>query len=105
MKPGDVKSNTHINSSKEINDRDPKSKIGDIVRVSKYKNIFTKSFVPNWSEEVFAINKVKNTVPWTYVISDLTGEEIVGTFCEKELQKKKKLQLKSNKEKRQQTIC
>ena len=88
MKPGDVKSNTHINSSKEINDRDPKSKIGDIVRVSKYKNIFTKSFVPNWSEEVFAINKVKNTVPWTYVISDLTGEEIVGTFCEKELQKK-----------------
>ena len=89
MKPGDVKSNTHINSSKEINDRDPKSKIGDIVRVSKYKNIFTKSFVPNWSEEVFAINKVKNTVPWTYVISDLTGEEIVGTFCEKELQKKK----------------
>ena len=105
MKPGDVKSNTHINSSKEINDRDPKSKIGDIVRVSKYKNIFTKSFVPNWSEEVFAINKVKNTVPWTYVISDLTGEEIVGTFCEKELQKKKNLQLKSNKEKRQQTIC
>ena len=89
MKPGDVKSNIHINSSKEINDRDPKSKIGDIVRVSKYKNIFTKSFVPNWSEEVFAINKVKNTVPWTYVISDLTGEEIVGTFCEKELQKKK----------------
>ena len=89
MKPGDVKSNTHINSSKKINDRDPKSKIGDIVRVSKYKNIFTKSFVPNWSEEVFAINKVKNTVPWTYVISDLTGEEIVGTFCEKELQKKK----------------
>ena len=90
MKPADVKSNTHITSSKEINDRDPKSKIGDIVRVSKYKNIFTKSFVPNWSEEIFAINKVKNTVPWTYVISDLKGEGIVGRFCEKELQKKKK---------------
>ena len=103
MKPGDVKSNAHINSTKEINDRDPKSKIGDIVRVSKYKNIFTKSFVPNWSEEIFAINKVKNTVPWTYVISYLKGEEIVETFCEKELQKKKKkhLELKSNKEKRQ----
>ena len=97
MKPGDVKSNTHINSSKEINDRDPKSKIGDIVRVSKYKNIFTKSFVPNWSEEVFATNKVKNTVPWKYVISVLKGEEIVGTFCEKELQKKKKKEFRVEK--------
>ena len=63
MKPADVKSSTHINSSKEINNRDPKSKIDDIVGVSKYKNIFTKSFIPNWPKEVFAINKVKSTVP------------------------------------------
>ena len=50
MKPVDVKSNTYINSSKEINDEDPKFKIGDIVRISKYKNNFTKGYVPNCSE-------------------------------------------------------
>ena len=87
MKPADVKSNTYIESSKEINNKDPKFKIGDIVRISKYKNIFAKGYVPNWSEEVFVIKKVKNTVPWTYVISDLKGEEIVGSFNEKKLQK------------------
>ena len=43
--------------------------------------------MPNWSEESFVIKNVKNTVPWTYVINDLNVEEIVGTFCEKELQK------------------
>ena len=87
MTPVDVKSNTYINSRKEINDKDPKFKIGDIVRISKYENIFAKEYVPNWSEEVFVITKVKNTVLWTYVISDLKGEEIVGMFYEKELQK------------------
>ena len=71
MKPVDVKSNTYIDSSKEINDKDPKFKIGDIVRISKYKNIFAKSYVSNCSEEDFEIKKVKNTVPWTYVITDL----------------------------------
>ena len=86
MKPDDVKSSLYIDSSKEINDKDPKFKVGDIVRISKYKTIFAKGYVPNWSEEVFVIKKVKNTVPWTYVISDLKGEETVGTFYEKELQ-------------------
>ena len=56
------------------------------MRISKYKNIFAKGYTPNWSEEVFVIKKVKNTVPWTYVINDLSGEEIMGTFYEKELQ-------------------
>ena len=83
----DVKSSTYIDSSKEINNKDPKFKIGDIVRILKYKNIFAKGYVPNCSEDVFVITKVKNTVLWTYVISDLKGEEIVGTFYEKELQK------------------
>ena len=87
MKLFDVKPSTYIGSSKEINNEDPKFKIGDIVRISKYKNIFAKGYVPNWSAEVFVIEKVKNTVSWTYVISDLQGEEIVGTFYEKELQK------------------
>ena len=92
VKPVDVKDNTYIDSaqlhsSKEVNDKDPKFKVGDHVRISKYKNIFAKGYTPNWSEEVFVIKKVKNTVPWTYVINDLNGEEIIGTFYEKELQK------------------
>ena len=65
VKPIDVKSNTYINSGKEINDEHHKFIIGGIVRISKYKNIFAKGYVPNWSEEVFVITKVKNTVPWT----------------------------------------
>ena len=85
MKPIDLKDNTYIDTAKEINNKDPKFKVGDRVRISKYKNIFAKGYTPNWSEEVFVkkitnINKNKNTVPWTYVINDLNGEEIVGTF-------------------------
>ena len=57
------------------------------MRILKYKNIFAKGYTPNWSEEVFVIKKIKNKVPWTYVIDDLNGEEITGTFYEKELQK------------------
>ena len=87
MKLIDVKDNTYINTDKEINNKDSKFKVGDRIRISKYKNIFAKDFTPDWSEEVFAIKKVKNTAPWTYVINDLNGEEIIGTFYEKELQK------------------
>ena len=65
----------------------PKFKVGDHIRISKYKNIFGKGYAPNWSEEVFVISKIKNTVPWTYVINDLSGEKITGSFYEKELQK------------------
>ena len=87
MKPIGVKDNTYINTNKEINNKDPKFKVGDHVRISKYKNIFAKGYMPNGSEEVFVIKKVKDTVLWTYVINDLNGEEIIGTFYEKELQK------------------
>ena len=62
MKPVDVKSNTYIDFNKETNIKDPKFNIGDIIRISKYKNIFAKGYTPNWSEEVFVIKKVKNTV-------------------------------------------
>ena len=87
MKPIDVKDNTYINSDKETNDKDPKFKVGDRVRISKNKNIFAKGYTPNWSEEIFVIKKCKNIVAWTYVIKDLNSEEIIGTFYEKELQK------------------
>ena len=87
MKPIDVKDDTYIDFEKEVNDKDPKCKVGDHVRISKYKNIFAKGYTSNWSEEGFVIKKVKNKVPWTYLINDLNGEKIIGTFYEKELQK------------------
>ena len=83
----DLKDNTYINIGKEVNDKDPKFKVGDPVRVSKYKKVFAKGYTPNWFEEIFVIGEIKNTVPWTYVINDINGEEIIGTFYEKELQK------------------
>ena len=57
MKPVDVKSNTYIDYSKEINVKNPKFEIGDIVRISKYKNIFLKGYTPNWFVEAFVIEK------------------------------------------------
>ena len=78
MKLVDVKSSTYIDSSKENSNKDPKFKICDNVRVPKYKNIFANVYTPNWSEEVFVIKNITNTVP--YVINDLNGEENVGTF-------------------------
>ena len=86
MKPVDVKDNTYIGFKKEVNDKNPKFKVGDHVGISKYKNIFAKGYLPNWSEEMFIIKKIKNTVPWTYVLYDLNDEEIIGTFYENELQ-------------------
>ena len=97
MKPGDVKGYTYIDFKKEVNDEDPKFKVSDHVGISKYKNIFAKGSTPNWSEEVFVIKKVKNTIPWTYVINDLNGEEIIGTFYEKELQKTNQQEFKIEK--------
>ena len=82
-----VKVNAYFDSSKEVNDKDPRFKVRDHVKISKYKNIFAKVYTPNWSQEVFVIKEVKNTVSWTYVIDNLNGEKISGTFYEKELQK------------------
>ena len=76
MRPVDVKDNAYTDSGKEVNDKDPKFEVGDHVKISKYKNIFAKGYTPNWSEEVFVIKKVKNTVPWTYDINYLNGKEI-----------------------------
>ena len=85
MKPVDVKDNTYTDFKKEVNDEDPKFKVGDHVRISKYKNIFAKGYMRNWSGEIFIIEKIKNTVPWTCVLNDLNGKEIIGTFYENEL--------------------
>ena len=81
-----VTSDSYAEYSEDSNEKDPKYKVGDRVRISKSKNIFAKWYTQNWCEDVFITSKIKNTVPWTYVISDLNGEPIAGNFYEKELQ-------------------
>ena len=86
MKPIDVTDDSYAEYNEDFNKKDPKFKVGDHVRISKYKNIFAKGYTPNWSEEVFVINKIKNTATWTCVINDLNGEGSIGSFYEKEFQ-------------------
>ena len=83
MKPIVATDNSYAQYNEDFNRKDPKFKVCDSVRISKYKNLFAKGCAPNWSEEIFVVSKIKNTVPWTYVASDLNGEEITGSFCEK----------------------
>ena len=91
MKPIDVKDNTYIDFGKEVNDRDPKFKVGDHVRISKYKNIFAKGYTPNWSEEIFVIKEIKNKVLCTIVINDLNKkhslEHSMKTSCKGQTKK------------------
>ena len=87
MKLVDVKDNPCTDFKKDINDKNPEFKDGDHLRNSKYKNIFAKVYTPNSSKKVFVVSKIKNTIPWTYVINDLNGEEIIRKFYEKKLQK------------------
>ena len=83
MKPIDVTWDFYAESNEDSNEKDPKLKVGDDVRISKYKNISAKGYTQNWSEEAFVVSKIKNTVPWTYVISDINGKPITGSFYEK----------------------
>ena len=85
MKPIDITNDSYAEYNENPNKKDPKFKVGVYVRISKYKNIFAKVYTPNWSEEIFVISKIKNTVLWTYLINDLNGEEIIWSFYEKEL--------------------
>ena len=87
MKPIDVTDDSYAEYNEDFNKKDPKFKFGDHVRISKYKSIFAKGYTPNWSEELFVISKIKNTVSWTYAISDLHCEEITGSFYEKNCKK------------------
>ena len=86
MKPVDLKSKTYINFNKENDYKNPKFEVVDYVRTAKYKNIFAEGYVPNGSEE-FLLLKVKSTVPWTYLIENLNGEKIIGTFTKKSYKK------------------
>ena len=87
MKPIEYTSDSYTEYNEDSNEKNPKFKVGNRVRISKYKNIFAKGYTQNWSEDVFIISKIKNTVLWTYVISDLNGEPIIESFYQKELRK------------------
>ena len=86
MKPIDVRDNKRV-YIEEHNEKNSRFKVGDRVRISKFKNIFAKGYTPNWSREIFIVNKIKDTVPYTYNLNDLDYEEIIGSFYDKELQK------------------
>ena len=89
MKPKDVKNGNNRVYIDEYNRKDNRINIGHRVRMSKFKNIFAKEHTPDWSIEIFVINKINDTVPWTYSLKDLNGEEIIGSFYDRELQKTK----------------
>ena len=88
MKPIDVRDNTRVYID-EYNEKRSRSKVGDRVRISKFKNIFAKGYTPNWSKELFIVDKINDTVPYTYNLKDLNDEEIIGSFYDQELQKTK----------------
>ena len=87
MKSIDVKHNNKRVYIDEHNEKDSRFKVGDRVRISKFKNIFAKGYTPNWSTEIFIVDKINNTMPYTYNIKSLNGEEIIGSFYDRELQK------------------
>ena len=98
MKPKDIKDDTTKSSAiarnktvyiDEYNKKSARFNVGDRVRISKFKNIFAKGYTPNWSREIFVINKINDTVPYTYNLKDLNGEEFIGSFYDRELQKTK----------------
>ena len=97
MKPKDIENDSSAEYNEESNEQSLKFKVGDDVRISKYKDIFAKGYTSNWSEEIeLLLKKIKNTVPWTYKMNDLNGEEIVGSFMKKSCRRliKKNLGLK-----------
>ena len=87
IKPIDVGENNKRVYIDEHNEKDSRFKVGDRVRISRYKNIFAKGYTPNWSKEIFIVDKINDTVPYTYNLKDLNDEEIIGSFFDKELQK------------------
>ena len=89
MKPIDVKNDNKSVYIDEHNKKDSRFKVGDRVRISKFKNIFAKGYTPKWSTEIFIVDKINDAVPYTYNLKDLNDEEIIGSFYDRELQKTK----------------
>ena len=86
MKSIDVEDNKRVYIH-EHNEKDSRLKVGDRVRISRYKNTFAKGYTPDWSKEIFIVDKINDTVPYMYNLKDLNDEEIIGRFCDRELQK------------------
>ena len=86
-KPIDVGDNNKRVYIDEHNEKDSRFKVSDRVRISRYKNIFAKEYAPNWSKEIFIVDKINDTEPYTYNLKDLNDEEIIGSFYDKDLQK------------------
>ena len=84
IKPIDVGDNNKRVYIDEHNEKDSSFKVGDRVRLSRYKNIFAKGYTPNWNKEIFIVDKVNDTVPYTYNLKDLNDEEMIGRFYDKE---------------------
>ena len=107
LKPKDVKNDTvelsslerttkssaiarnNIAYTNKHNEKSARYNVGDRVRISKFKNIFAKGYTPNWSREIFIVNKISDTVPYTYNLKDLDDEEIIGSFYDRGLEKTK----------------
>ena len=89
VKPKDVGNNNKRVYSDEHNEKSVRYNVGDRIKISKLKNVFAKGYTPNWSREIFIINKINDTVPYTYNLKDLNDEEIIGSFYDRELQKTK----------------
>ena len=87
MKPIVVKDGNKRVDIDEHNEKSARNNVGDRVRISKLKTIFVKGYTPNWSKEIFIVNKINDTVPYTYNLKDLNDEEIIGSFYDRELQK------------------
>ena len=89
MKPKDVKNDNKRVFFDEHNEKSARYNVCDRVRISKFKNIFAKVYTPNWSRKIFIVNKINDTVPYTYNIKELNDEEIIGSFYDRVLQKTK----------------
>ena len=87
MKSIDITDDSYVECNENPNKNDPTFDVGDHVRNSKYKNTFAKGYIPNWSEKVFVISKIKSTVSWTYIINDLNGEKVIESFFWKRIAK------------------
>ena len=85
MKPKNVNDDNKKVYIDDCNKKSARFNVNDRVRISKFKNIFAKGYTPNWSREIFIVDKINDTVPYTYNLKDLNGEEILGSFCDREL--------------------
>ena len=89
MKPKDVRNDNKSVNIDEHNEESARYNLGDRVRISNFKNIFAKGYTPDWSREIFIVNKINDTVPYTCNLKDLNEEEIIGSFYDREFQKTK----------------